>query len=535
MRRPWLPCPGALLAAVAVALIVGACTDSGDDEDAPEAIQAAATPDQIDEQAADPLDARPEPPADAASGAREPSAVSPSETDPPDQGQEPGPGAVKEPSDAQSRDEVAVEGDVIPAPPDPTAVSERLEATEFKITPADAEANDEFAWSLAIHGDTLVSGAPLADDNGGNSGVAYVFRWDGAAWVEESKLTPEDGAEGDWFGKSAGISGDTAVVGANRDDGPLRGEFYDDDTGSAYVFVREEGPDGPVWRQQAKLRADPEIEFAEFGFDVEIDGDTIAVAAKHDPSVHFNTGAVYVFRREGREWVSEAKLLPSQGEAADEFGSDIAISGDTILVGANRDDVRAADAGAAYVYRRVDGKWIEEAILRAPDSGAFDQFGFSAALDGDIAVIAAPFHDGVIFDGGAAYVFERAGSTWTARWKLVPNNPFEGAWFGRSVGVAGNFALIGAPRYDRVTLDGIPNEIFNMGVSYVFQRTTLGWLQTAQLQADDAADGDDFGWTVNLTDEIALVGAWLDDTAVGPDAGSAYSYVLTPADPAGDP
>ncbi len=447
--------------------------------------------------------------------------------DPKTEGQGEGdPSAVKGLSESQPDEENIAEADEIPDPPDPTVVSERLEATEFKITPGDAESNDEFAWSLDIDADALVSGAPLADDSGGNSGIAYVFRWSGTAWEEESKLLPEDGREGDWFGKSSGISGDTAVVGANRDDGPLRGEFFDDDTGSAYVFIREEGEDGPVWVQQAKLRADTQIEFAEFGFDVEIEGDLIAVSAWHDPSVEFNTGAVYVFRRQGTEWTQEAKLVPSGGQAADEFGFDIAISGDTILVGTSRDDGNGNDAGAGYVYRRVAGRWFEETILRAPDGVTFDQLGWSVALDGDTAVLGAPFHDSFALEGGAAYVFEREGTIWSPKWKLAPSDPFQGAWFGRAVGVAGNYALVGAPRYDRVTIDGIANEIFNLGVSYMFQRTTEGWLQVAQLRADDPADGDDFGWTVALSREIAIVGAWLDDTEAGVDAGSAYSYLL---------
>jgi hypothetical protein len=527
-------------------MIIGACTnDSRTANDSEAGPRAQASADQVlSDQASDDVNgeqADRQPPADADGPAATPDAADPPVDgidDEPDLssiyadpkseggGVEDDAAAVKGLSESQPDEENVAEADEIPEPPNPTVVSERVEATEFKITPRDAESNDEFAWSLDLDGDALVSGAPLADDNGGNSGIAYIFRWSGTAWEEEGKLVPEDGREGDWFGKSAGVSGDTAVVGANRDDGPMRGEFYDDDTGSAYVFVREDGPDGPIWVQQAKLRADPQIEFAEFGFDVEIEGDLIAVSAWHDPSVDFNTGAVYVFHREGTEWTQEAKLVPSQGRAADEFGFDIAISGDTILVGSSRDDGQANDAGAGYVYRRVAGRWFEEAILRVPDGQGFDQLGWSVALEDNTAVLGAPFHDGLTPDGGAAYVFEREGTMWTATWKLAPSDPFQGAWFGRAVGVAGHYALVGAPRYDQVTIDGIANEIFNLGVSYLFQRTTQGWLQVAQLRADDPSDGDDFGWTVVLSREIAVVGAWLDDTEAGVDTGSAYSYVL---------
>ena len=430
-------------------------------------------------------------------------------------------------SKEQPPEENPGESDPIPEPPAATRTSILIEVTEAKLTPADPEPNDEFGWSLGISEDLLISGAPLADDNGGNSGTAYIFRWNGVFWEQTAKLTAEDGAEGDWFGKSAAISGDYAVVGANLDDGPMRNGFYDDDTGSAYVFARSEGVDGEeVWLQQAKLRANLQIEWAEFGFDVEIEGDTIAVAAFNDPTVAVDTGAVYVFQRQGKEWLQEAILLPSEGAAGDEFGLDIALSGDTILVGAHGDDERAQEAGAVYVYRRRGDVWVEEAILRPPEGAAFDQFGWSVALDGDQAIVGAPFQDGTLSDSGIAYIFERTGTEWSEAIPLKASDAFQGAWFGRAVAIAGDYALIGAPRYDRIILDNIPNEIYNFGVSYIFQRSAEGWVQIARILADDPADGDDFGWTVAMTPSVALVGAWLDDTEAGPDAGSVYAYVL---------
>ncbi len=430
-------------------------------------------------------------------------------------------------SQEQPAEENPGESDPIPEPPVATRTSILIEVTEAKLTPADPEPNDEFGWSLGIFEDLLISGAPLADDNGGNSGTAYIFRWNGVLWEQAAKLTAVDGAEGDWFGKSAAISGDYAVVGANLDDGPMRNGFYDDDTGSAYVFARSEGFDGEeVWRQQAKLRADLQIEWAEFGFDVEIDGDTIAVAAYNDPTLAVDAGAVYVFRRQGQEWLQEAILLPSEGAAGDEFGLDIALSGDTILVGAHGDDGRAQEAGAAYVYRRRGDVWVEEAILRPPEGAAFDQFGWSVALDGDQAIVGAPFEDGVLSDSGIAYIFERRGTDWSEAIPLKASDAFQGAWFGRAVAIAGDYALIGAPRYDRIILDNIPNEIYNFGVSYIFQHSAEGWVQIARILADDPDDGDDFGWTVAMTPRVALVGAWLDDTEAGPDAGSVYAYIL---------
>ena len=105
----------------------------------------------------------------------------------------------------------------IPQVPTSTVLGALFSVSEIKITPSDPESNDEFGWSLGVGGNTLVSGAPLSDDKGGNSGTAYIFNWDGRSWTESTKLVAEDGREGDWVGKSAAVSGDTAVVGANRD------------------------------------------------------------------------------------------------------------------------------------------------------------------------------------------------------------------------------------------------------------------------------------------------------------------------------
>ena len=429
-------------------------------------------------------------------------------------------------NEEQANEQNASETEAAARPPPAAVLGALLSVSELKVTPSDPESNDEFAWSLGIDGNTLISGSPLSDDNGGNSGTAYIFNWDGRAWNESIKLVADDGREGDWFGKSVAVYGDTAVVGANLDDGPLRDGFFDDDTGSAYVFERLQGTDGEVWQQTAKLRAEPQIEWAEFGFDVEIDGDAIIVSAWHDPAAGFNTGAVYVFRRDGDEWAQEAQLLPGDPDAGDEFGIAIAIDGDTVLVGAPRDDENAPDSGAAYVFRRVGEVWRQETILRTPDSAEGDNFGWSVALDGDRALIGAPFHDSEKPDGGGAYIFERSGNVWNEAQRLLPNDPFLGAWFGRAVGIAGDFLVVGAPRFDSVVTDGIANELFNIGVSYVFHRSDEGWTQITQLRADDAGEGDDFGWTIAMTKEIALIGAWLDDTQAGVDTGSLYSFVV---------
>ena len=190
---------------------------------------------------------------------------------------------------------------------------------------SDGAASDEFGVSVAISGDTLVVGAHGDNDNGTNSGSAYIFTRSGTlAWTQQAKLTASDGAADDEFGGSVAISGDTVVVGAvwNDDNGT--------DSGSAYIFTRS----GTAWTEQAKLTASDGAADDNFGNSVAISGDTVVVGAWHDDDNGTDSGSAYIYTRSGTAWTEQAKLMASDGAADDEFGDSVAISGDTVVVGA---------------------------------------------------------------------------------------------------------------------------------------------------------------------------------------------------------
>ncbi|MCZ7684310.1 MAG: hypothetical protein M5U28_38260 [Sandaracinaceae bacterium] len=281
------------------------------------------------------------------------------------------------------------------------AAHRSLVATEqAKLEASDGATNDFFGTSVALDGDTALVGASYDDTSrGANAGSAYVFVRSGPTWTEQARLEASDGAAGDIFGASVALDGDTALVGAIGDD-TSRGT----NAGSAYVFVRS----GPTWTEQARLEASDGATNDVFGASVALDGDSALVGMRWDDTARgADAGSAYVFVRSSTTWTEQAKLEASDGAAYDYFGTSVALDGDTALVGADGDDTgRGGDAGSAYVFVRSGTTWTEQARLEASDGAVYDYFGVSVALDGDSALVGADRDDtGRGTDAGSAYVF----------------------------------------------------------------------------------------------------------------------------------
>ncbi len=358
---------------------------------------------------------------------------------------------------------------------------------------SDGGAGDWFGVSVAIDGDTAIVGAHGDDDRGTDSGSAYVFERVDGVWTEAAKLTAADGQPGDRFGWSVAISGDTAIVGAYLDDSRR---------GAAYVFQRVDG----VWTEAAKLTAADRQTRDYFGVSVAIAGDTAVVGAYGDDS---NRGAAYVFERVGNAWTQVAKLTAADGPGGS-FGLSVAISGDMAVVGAMADDDRGTGAGAAYVFERVGNAWTQVAKLTASDGQGWDRFGVSVAISGDTAVVGAYRDDN---DRGSAYVFERAGNAWTQVAKLTASDGQAEDHFGVSVAIAGDTAVVGAYHDDDLGPAA--------GSAYVFERAGNAWTQAHKLTAADGQTNDYFGISVAISGDTAVVGAYGDDNR-GYNAGSVY-------------
>ncbi len=329
----------------------------------------------------------------------------------------------------------------------------------------DAASGDYFGWFVSVNGDTAVVGAIFADSF---QGAAYVFVRSATGWTQQAKLTASDRAGGDIFGASVSIDGETAVVGASE---------KASNTGAAYVFVRT----GSTWTQQAKLTAPDGAAGDFFGESVAVSGDTAVIGAG-------GKEAAYVFVRTGTSWTQQAKLAAADGAKGDQFGFSVSISGDTVLVGA----IRTATLGAAYVFVRSGTTWSQQAKLNATDAAKNDFFGFSTSLSGDTAVVAAYLKARA---QGAVYVFVRSGTSWTQQAKLTASDGAGGDTFGHSVTVDGDGVVVGA------------SENSGQGASYVFARSGTNWTQLAKLTAAGAAAGDLAGWSVSLSGGTLVAGA----------------------------
>ena len=395
----------------------------------------------------------------------------------------------------------------IPTGP-PTDIAVLLENT--KLTASDGAASDQFGFSVAIAGDTMVVGARMDDVNGLGSGSAYVFTRTGTAWVEQAKLTASDGAAGDLFGESVAIAGDTIVVGA-----PLMMTMATD-SGSAYVFTHT----GTTWTEQAKLTVSDGAASDQFGYSVAIAGVTIVVGAYNNDDNGTDSGSAYVFTRTGTAWMEQAKLTASDAAAGDLFGWSVAIDGDTIVVGALRgDDDNGEDSGSAYVYTRTGTTWTEQAKLTASDGAAGDQFGWSVAIDGDTIVVGANLDDDNGPASGSAYVFTRTGTALTQQTKLTASNGAGADRFGISVAIAGDTIVVG-------TNEDVGPEKRGSGSAYVFIYTGVTWIQQVQLTVNDATVDNEFGLSVTIANDTIVVGAYNADNDGSTNSGSAYTYDL---------
>jgi len=386
-----------------------------------------------------------------------------------------------------------------------SATGARAEALELRITASDGTAQNSFGGSVSIAGAYAIVGARANDDNGAGSGAAYIFRRDGAVWIQQAKLTPSDGAPADGFGYSVSISGEFALVGAPFDD--------DDgvDSGSAYIFIR----DGGMWTQQAKLKAADGAAEDRFGTSVSIAGEYALVGTPGDDDNGSDSGSAYVFQRDVTNWSGQAKLTAGDGAAEDRLGESVSLSDTYALLGAPGDDDNGSGSGAAYVFKRDVADWNEEAKLTADDGAAEDLLGASVALSGAYALAGAPGDDDHGSGSGAAYLFERDGIFWTEAQKLTANDGAAEDTFGVSVSIDGESALIGTP--------GDDDHGSGSGAAYVFKRGVTDWGQQNKLTASDGAAGDLFGCCVSVSGGDVIAGA-VNADYFGQDSGAAYVF-----------
>ncbi|MEN9577113.1 MAG: hypothetical protein RJA70_122 [Pseudomonadota bacterium] len=446
-----------------------------------------------------------------------------------------------------------------------------------------------FGSAVALYGDTLVVGAEREGSNatglGGDenndfaseSGAVYVFVRSGSTWTQQAYIKASNTGAYDQFGVSVALDGDTLAVGAYGEDSNstwIGGDQTNNSTessGAVYVFKRS----GSTWTQQAYIKASNAGQQDYFGGSVALSGNTLAVGAYGEDSnatgiagnqsnnIAPSSGAVYVFVRSGSSaWSQQAYIKASNAEASDLFGGSVAVDGDTLAVGANRESSNAtvvggdqtnnsaSGSGAVYLFKRSGSTWSQQAYIKASNAEAEDQFGIAVALDGDTLAVGAEGEDsnatGV--DGnqannsasgrGAAYVFFRSGPTWTQQAYIKASNTGL-AKFGGSLALDGDTLVVGAEEeHSNATgVDGNQsnNDAISSGAAYVFRRSGSTWAHQAYIKAFNTDSSDWFGDSVALDGDTLAVGAFEEDSnATGvdgdqndnsaQDSGAAYVY-----------
>ncbi|MBN1868947.1 FG-GAP repeat protein [Candidatus Sumerlaeota bacterium] len=326
-----------------------------------------------------------------------------------------------------------------------------------KLVAGDAAAADWFGKSVSISGDTAVVGAYGKKNTYTYVGAAYIYIDTGSAWTQQQKLMASDWGASGYFGTAVDIDGDTAVVGAMD-----YGASAPHSTGAVYVFTRTAG----VWTQQQKLKASDAASQDEMGKSVAISGDTIVAGSPNDDTTAGNNaGSAYIFTRSGGVWTQQAKLLPSDEVFYQSFGNAVDIDGDTVVIGRAMDGDGGVNAGAAYVFVREGGTtWTQQQKLAASDAAFADSFGSSVAISGDTAVVGAKDddHPGAD-DAGSAYVFTRTGTSWTEDSKLTAPVPVGSDSLGGAVAIDGNVAVAGARYRDTAATDSGSALAFTLG------------------------------------------------------------------------
>ncbi|MDA8745963.1 Ig-like domain-containing protein [Rubripirellula amarantea] len=387
-----------------------------------------------------------------------------------------------------------------------------------------ASGGDRFGYSVDVDGDFAVVGSFL-DDAGGitNSGSAFVYQRQGpSAWTQVAQLNGDldaTDAQGQ-FGWSVSIDGDTVVVSAQKD----RDVGFQ--AGAAYVFQRNEGG-ADNWGRVTKIVGSDTVARDLFGRSIDVSGDTVVVSASVADPVGASSGAAYVFERNqggAGNWGQVTKLTGSDQAAGDRFGQSVTIDGDLIAVGAFRHDGAGTDSGTAYVFERNQGganTWGEIKTIEASDAAASDRFGFSLSIDGSTLAVGSPLDDtGGLNQLGSVYVYsqdEGGTNNWGQVTKLLDSNGAAGDRLGLSVAVEGNRIVAGSPQ-----ADGGGN---SSGRAVLFEDVFGTWAQSRVLTNEEVTTADEYGISVAVSGNTAIVGSWLDNRP-GNNSGGAYAFDL---------
>ncbi|QQO57057.1 MAG: hypothetical protein N838_30595 [Thiohalocapsa sp. PB-PSB1] len=354
---------------------------------------------------------------------------------------------------------------------------------------------DEAGRAVDIAGDLAIVGVPFKVGPGfsGDIGTAYLYRYNGVQWVQIQQLDPGDLRDRDNYGASVAVDGDTVAIGA-----------YNHAIGRGAVYVWQD-VDG-IWTLIDKLTAPSANAIEWFGWALDLDGDQLVVGATRRDLGATDAGAVFVFERNGGGWMYSETLGSASPVGSLELGYDVALDGDTLVVGSGPSFDRAE------IFRKVGGSWIADTLLSDPGGGGLgSNFGFSVGVNGDKAVIGAPLYDAATnggpsrIDAGAVYVYERDLGGWIETAVLTGDETEAGDRLGQSVDLAGDLIAAGSHRFDLPTGGG--SSEWESGGVFLFSRNGGVWQQAGILGASDAHIQDNLGDAVAMDQDWIIAGA----------------------------
>ena len=379
------------------------------------------------------------------------------------------------------------------------------------VVHSDAEASDRFASRVTIDGDRAAITAPKSDDNGNDTGSAYIFEKQNGIWIEVAKLVPDDMTTNDRFGSSVSLDGDRLIVSAEY------GWNMGSRSGCAYIYDRSATGE---WVQQTRISAWDAEAPDHFGAEVSLDGDTIWAAVPRDDDYR---GSVRIFQRQSDgSWPEIQRLdIPVEQESLF-YGYSVSLQGDTGVVGAVGLDEYT---GKTFIYKRDSlGVWSLHSTLTASDAAIDDRFGSYVDLDDGRLVIGASEDDDLGESSGSAYIFEEdSDGNWIEVAKLTAVGGMPGDRFGRCVGISGDLVIVAAEESDVQKPNG--------GAAFTYRRGADGsWAYENTLIASDPAPGDFLSRRLSVSGDQAILGSFRNDTPAGADTGAAYLFQL-PAPP----
>lgn len=312
-------------------------------------------------------------------------------------------------------------------------IDSRLEDAQLFASPS--VSGDAVAFSVGASDQTIVLGAYLKNyaGNGYDSGALYIFDRDTSGWTQSAYLAASDGAAFDYLGWSVDIEGDLIAAGASwANETGIK-------SGAVYMFRR-----GKIWEEEVNIVPSDLPADANFGHDVDLDGSRLIVGAPYVDGIVNAQGVAYIFRDDGGAWIQEARLAP--GDLDVNFvGAAVAIDGNFAVIGSPRDNGDGISAGSAFIYELdIKGNWTLVGRFTPDETEPYSYFGNEIAIEGDTILVGAEYSDQVGANVGAVFVYERSGGSWSQTQVLTPDDMLAWSHFGGSIDIQDDLVVIGA-------------------------------------------------------------------------------------------